>query len=130
MPGRCSSASSTFMSSPPDNRLIRIRSAAQDATDFGMSDEAVRRFIELRDAGQSVEQIAAALSVDPEVVAELVSADESYAVARRIASGELPMYPSPEPADRVVDRRAGSSWVPFAALVVILLGAIVYGLIR
>ena len=39
------------MSQPPlDNRFLALRSAAQEASDFAMADDAVRRFIELRDA--------------------------------------------------------------------------------
>jgi hypothetical protein len=40
------------------------------------------------------------------------------------------MYPTPEPSQRVVDGRSGSSAVPLAVLVVVLLGVIVYALVR
>jgi len=115
---------------PPDNRFLALRSAAQEATDFAMADEAVRRFIELRDAGQSEVEIAGELGVEPDIVRQLVRADESQAVAHRIAIGELEMYPAPEPGQQVVDARSGSSAVPIAVLVVVLLGVIAYGLLR
>ena len=119
------------MSQPPvDNRFLALRSAAQEATDFAMADEAVRRFIELRDAGRSELEIARELDVDAGVVRQLVRADESQAVAHRIAIGELEMYPAPEPGQQVVDARSGSSAVPIAVLVVVLLGVIAYGLLR
>jgi hypothetical protein len=119
------------MSQPPlDNRFLALRSAAQEATDFAMADDAVRRFIELRDAGESELEIARGLGLDADVVRELVRADESQAVAHRIAIGELEMYPAPEPGQQVVDARSGSSAVPIAVLVVVLLGVIAYGLLR
>lgn len=119
------------MPSPsPDSRFLALRFAAQDATDFGMSDAEVRRYIELRDAGASEAEIAATLGVGPEVAAALVKADGAQALAHRIAAGDEPMYPLPEPADRVVDARAGSSWVPIGALVIVLVGVIVYALLR
>jgi hypothetical protein len=114
----------------PDSRFLALRFAAQDATDFGMSDADVRRYIELRDAGASEAEIAATLGVDPEIAAALVKADGAQALAHRIAAGDEPMYPLPEPADRVVDARAGSSWVPIGALVIVLVGVIVYALVR
>jgi hypothetical protein len=114
----------------PDSRFLALRFAAQDATDFGMSDAEVRRYIELRDAGASEAEIAATLGVGPEVAATLVKADGAQALAHRIAAGDEPMYPLPEPADRVVDARAGSSWVPIGALVIVLVGVIVYALLR
>ena len=40
------------------------------------------------------------------------------------------MYPAPEPGQRVFDTRSGSSAVPLAVLVVVLLGTIVYALVR
>jgi hypothetical protein len=120
------------MSQSPDNRLVRVRSAAQEATDFRMSDDDVRRFIALRDQGAGRARIAAELGLldDEEVVDELIAADESYDVARRIASGELPMYPPPEPDQRVVDERAGSDWVPIVVIVAILAGMIIWALLR
>lgn len=95
-----------------------------------MTDDTVRRFVELRDAGVSETQIAERLGVDAEIAAALVKADEAQALAHRIAAGDEPMYPPPDPADRVVDTRAGSAWVPIAALIVVLVGVIVYALVR
>ncbi len=117
-------------SPPPDSRFLALRFAAQDATDFGMEDDQVRRFIELRDRGAGEAEIAAELGVEPEAVAALVKADAAQAVAHRIASGEEPMYPPPAPDQRVVDTRTGSQAVPIAALVLVLLGVIVYALVR
>jgi hypothetical protein len=114
----------------PDSRFLALRFAAQDATDFGMSDADVRRYIELRDGGASEAEIAATLDVAPEVAAALVKADGAQALAHRIAAGDEPMYPLPDPADRVVDARAGSSWVPIGALLIVLFGVIVYALVR
>jgi hypothetical protein len=74
-----------------------------------MDDETVRRFAELRDQAAT---------------------DDAQALAHRIASGEEPMYPVPEPADRVFDARSGSSAVPLTVLVIVLLGTIVYALVR
>ena len=119
------------MSQPPlDNRFLALRSAAQEATDYAMSDATVRRFIELRDAGEPELQIASELGVDADVVAQLIRADEAQAVAHRIAIGELEMYPAPEPGQQVIDARSGSSAVPIAVLIVVLLGMIGYGLVR
>ena len=70
------------------------------------------------------------LGVDADVVTALVKADDAQVVAHRIATGEEPMYPTPEPSQRVVDARSGSSAVPLAVLVVVLLGTIVYALVR
>jgi hypothetical protein len=114
----------------PDSRFLALRFAAQEATDFAMSDTDVRRYIELRDGGAGEAEIAAGLDVAPEVAAALVKADGAQALAHRIAAGDEPMYPLPDPADRVVDARVGSSWVPIAVLVVVLVGVIVYGLVR
>jgi hypothetical protein len=119
------------MSQPPlDNRFLALRSAAQEATDFAMHDDAVRRFMELRDAGEQEPEIARELDVEADVVRQLVRADESQAVAHRIAIGELDMYPAPEPGQQVVDARSGSSAVPIAVLVIVLLGVIAYALLR
>jgi hypothetical protein len=63
-------------------------------------------------------------------VAALVKADAAQALAHRIAVGDEPMYPLPDPADRVVDVRMGSSWVPIGVLVAVLVGVIVYALLR
>jgi len=95
-----------------------------------MSDADVRRYIELRDSGADEAEIAATLAVDPEVAAALVKADGAQALAHRIAAGDEPMYPAADPADRVIDARAGSAWVPIGVLVIVLVGVIVYGLLR
>ena len=119
------------MPSPsPDSRFLALRFAAQDATDFAMSDDQVRRFLELRDGGAGEAEIAERLGVAPDVVAALVKADAAQAVAHRIAAGEERMYPMPDPGDRVVDARSGSSAVPIAAVIVVLVGVIVYALVR
>lgn len=119
------------MSLPPrDNRFLRVRSAAQDAADFELPDSAVERFIELRDAGADVGEIARELDVDAEVAGELIAADESYAVAHRIATGQERMYPVPKPEERVVDTRMGSSTVPIIVLIAVLVGVVIYGLLR
>jgi hypothetical protein len=117
--------------SPPlDNRFLAVRSAGQEASDFALSDDQVRRFIQLRDAGNGADQIGEQLGLDAEVVAELVRADESQAVAHRIAIGELPMYPPPEPGQQVIDARSGSFAVPVLVLIVVLVGVIAYGWLR
>lgn len=119
------------MQSPsPDSRFLALRYAAQDATDFGMSDDAVRRFAELRDRGTADDEIARELGVDADVVGALVKADAAQALAHKVAVGEEPMYPAPEPEQRVFDARSGSSAVPLAVLMVVLLGTIVYALVR
>jgi hypothetical protein len=114
----------------PDSRFLALRFAAQDASDFSMSDDQVRRYMALRDGGASAAEIAEQLDVPPEVAAELVKADAAQELAGRIAAGEEPMYPPPPPEDRVSDLRLGSSRVPFAVLVLVLLGVIVYALAR
>jgi len=114
----------------PDSRFLALRFAAQDATDFGMSDDQVRRYMELRDGGASALEIAEQLDVPAEIAIALVKADAAQELAGRIAAGEEPMYPPPPPADRVADFRLGSSRVPFAVLVLVLLGVIVYALAR
>ena len=94
---------------PPDNRFLALRSAAQEATDFAMPDDAVRRFMNFAmPAGQSWRS-PANWTWMREVVRQLVRADEAQAVAHRIAIGELEMYPAPEPGQQVVDARSGSS---------------------
>jgi hypothetical protein len=128
--GACSSAGSRLPSPSPDSRFLALRFAAQEATDFGMDDDRVRRFVELRDQAATGEAIAQELGVDAGVVSALVKADEAQALAHRIASGEEPMYPAPEPSQRVFDARSGSSAVPLAVLVAVLLGTIVYALVR
>ena len=117
-------------SPPPDNRLLALRSAAQDASDFALGDDQVRRFMALRDAGAGDDEIAAEMELDPEIVTELVRADEAQAVAHRIAIGELPMYPPPEPGEGVQDARSGSLAMPLAVLMVVLVGVIVYAAVR
>jgi hypothetical protein len=116
--------------SSPDSRFLAIRFAGQEATDFHFPDAAVERFIALRDAGADAAHIAAELSVEPEVVAALVRADDAQATAHRIATGEEPMYPPPQPHERVTDARMGTAWVPLGALVVVLVAAAVYVLVR
>jgi hypothetical protein len=117
-------------SPPPDSRFLALRFAGQDATDFGMTDDTVRRFIELRDGGVPEADIGERLGVEADVAAALVKADEAQALAHRIAAGDEPMYPPPGPGDRVVDTRAGSAWVPIAVLMAVLVGVIVYALVR
>jgi hypothetical protein len=114
----------------PGNRFLALRFAAQDATDFAMSDDQVRRYMELRDGGAGEAEIARLLDVPPEVAAALVQADEAQALAGRIAAGDEPMYPPPEPSDRVADLRSGSAWVPIGVIVLVLLGVIFYALAR
>jgi hypothetical protein len=114
----------------PDSRFLALRFAAQDATDFDMTDDQVRRFIALRDEQVDDAGIAAALGVEPDVVAALVKADGAQAVAHRIAAGEEPMYPPPAADQRVTDTRSGSQAVPIAVLVLVLLGVIAYALLR
>jgi hypothetical protein len=128
--GACSSAGSRLPSPSPDSRFLALRFAAQEATDFGMDDEQVRRFAELRDQGMSDAEIAQELRVPEDVAITLVKADEAQVLAHRIAAGEEPMYPAPAPAERVFDGRSGSSAVPLAVLVVVLIGVIVYALVR
>ena len=117
-------------SAPADNRFLALRHAGQDATDFGLSDEAVRRFIELRDQGVEPPAIAERLELPPEVVADLVRADDQQAIAHRIATGQEPMYPPPAPGREVIDQRAGSAAVPLIAIALVLAGVIVYALLR
>jgi hypothetical protein len=117
-------------SPPPDNRLLALRSAAQEASDFAVGDDQVRQFMALRDAGTEHNQIAAQMQLDPEIVTELVRADEAQAVAHRIAIGELPMYPPPQPGEGVQDVRSGSLAMPLAVLMVVLVGVIVYAVVR
>ena len=117
-------------SPPPDNRFMALRAAALDLEEETVGDERVRQFMRLRDEGADRARIAYEMSLDPEAVDALTRADESYAVAHRIASGEEPMYPAPEPEQRVVDTRAGSLGVPIAVLILVLVGVIVYGLLR
>jgi hypothetical protein len=114
----------------PDSRFLALRFAAQEATDFGMNDDAVRRFVDLRDRGASDAEIAQELRVPEAVVTALVKADHAQALAHRIAAGDEPMYPVPESEHRVFDTRSGSSAVPFAVLVVVLAGTIVYAILR
>jgi hypothetical protein len=114
----------------PDSRFLALRFAAQEATDFGMKDDAVRRFVELRDRGAAEADIARELRVPDDVVAALMKADEAQALAHRIAAGEEPLYPVPKPEHRVVDTRSGSSAVPLAVLIVVLAGTIVYAVLR
>jgi|1186.fasta_scaffold13025_3 hypothetical protein len=113
-----------------DNRFMALRAAGLDLEDVTVDDDQVREFIRLRDEGADRARIAYEMTLDPDAVDELIRADESYAVAHRIAAGEEPMYPVPEPDQRVVDARAGSLGVPVAVLILVLAGVIVYGLLR
>jgi hypothetical protein len=113
-----------------DMRLLALRHAAQEASDFSLGDDTVRRFIELRDRGASHDEIAAELGVQPDVVEALVRADDAQATAHRIATGQEPMYPAPAPEDVVQDNRLGSATVPALALVVVLIGVILYAVLR
>jgi hypothetical protein len=117
-------------SPPPDNRFLALRAAGQDASEFALTDDQVRRFMELRDQGAGAGAIVDRLGLDGELVDELVRADEGYAVAHRIAEGELPMYPPPEPSQAVVDARSGSQVVPVLVLVAVLVGVMVYAALR
>jgi hypothetical protein len=121
------------LSSPPpapDSRFLALRFAGQEATDFRFPDTAVERFIALRDAGADDAAIAAELHVEADVVHALVRADAAQATAHRIATGAEPMYPPPEPHERVNDARAGTAWVPLGILIVVLVAAAVYALGR
>ena len=121
------------MSSPRpsrDNRFLALRAAGQDATDFKLPDESVSRFVELRDQGADSAAIAADLGLSADVVDALVRADDAWALAHRIAQGEEPMYPPPDPGHEVVDTRSGSSRVPLLVVLLVLAGAVVYGLLR
>jgi hypothetical protein len=113
-----------------DTRFLALRHAGQDATDFSLADGDVRRFIALRDEGADDARIADELGRPPEVVAALVRADEAQALAHRIAVGEEPMYPPPEPNQRVAEARLGSSAIPAGVLILVLLGVILYLLVR
>src|SRR3954447_24015655 len=57
-----------------DTRLLALRHAAQEASDFTMGDAGVRRFMTLRDRGASPDEMAADLGVEPDLVAALVRA--------------------------------------------------------
>jgi hypothetical protein len=114
------------MPSPPESRFLALRHAGQDASDFSLSDDQVRRFMELRDAGADPAAIGSALGARPEVVEALVAADEQQAIAHRIAAGQEPMYPLPEPEQRVVDTRFGSSTVPLIVIAAVAIAIIVY----
>ena len=116
-------------SPPTDNRFLALRSAGQEATDYTLTDDQVRRFMELRDEGRDEDEIGSALGVGPGAIFDLIRADEAYAVAHRIATGELEMYPAPEPGQAVVDTRTGG-WVPMGVLIAVLVGVIVYALMR
>ncbi|MGN6378043.1 MAG: hypothetical protein ACTHNU_03745 [Gaiellales bacterium] len=121
------------MSSPPpspDKRFLALRHAGQDATDFKLADADVQRFIELRDEGLDAEALSERLGAARQVIDELITADEAWAVAHRISTGQEPMYPPPEPEQRVADTRAGSARIPLAAVLVVLVAAIIYGLLR
>jgi hypothetical protein len=110
----------------PDNRLIAIRSALQEVTEFRAGDDIVRRFMALRDSGADKAEICATLGLEPEVVDELVRADEGYSTAHRIATGEEPMYPLPEPSKAVIDTRSGTALIPVLVIVFLLVLAAAY----
>ena len=119
------------MSSPPpspDSRFLAVRYAAQEASDFELPEPAVREFIELRDRGAGESEIAQRLDLEPELVHELVRADEAQALAHRIAVGEEPMYPPP--SEQVVDARLGSLTVPLLVLALVLVVAVVWAFAR
>jgi hypothetical protein len=118
------------MPSPPDSRFLALRHAGQDASDFSLTDDQIRRFMELRDAGADPAAAASELGVSSEVVSALVAADEQQAVAHRIASGQEPMYPLPAPEQRVIDTRSGSATVPLIVVVVIAAAIVVYLAVR
>ena len=65
-----------------------------------LEDVAVRRFLELRDAGANAEQIAAELGISDEAAGVLVHADEAQALAHRIAIGEEPSTRRPSRTSR------------------------------
>ena len=117
-------------SQPLDNRFLALRAAAKDLEEQTVDDDGVRLFMRLRDEGADRARIVYEMSLDPDAVDELTRADESYTVAHRIASGQEQMYPVPAPEQRVVDARAGSLGVPIAVLILVLVGVIVYGLLR
>ena len=58
---------------PPDNRFLALRSAAQEATDFAMSDDTVRRFMQLRDAGEPLRDVALRHGVDAALYDETIN---------------------------------------------------------
>jgi hypothetical protein len=121
------------LSSPPPSpgsRFLAVRYAAQEASDFELPEAAVRRFIELRDSGAGEDAIARQLSLEPELVQELVRADDAQALAHRIAIGDEPMYPPPRPSEQVVDARLGSLTVPLLVLALVLVVAVVWALAR
>jgi hypothetical protein len=114
----------------PDSRFLAVRYAAQEASDFELPESSVRQFIEFRDSGAGEDAIARQLSLEPELVHELVRADEAQALAHRIAVGDEPMYPPPRPSEQVVDARLGSLTVPLLVLALVLVVAVVWALAR
>jgi len=114
----------------PDNRLIAIRSALQDATEFTADDDVARRFMALRDGGADRQEMAASLGLEPEAVDELIKADEGYATAHRIATGEEPMYPLPDASNQVVDTRSGTALIPIVVIVLLIVFAAAYFVAR
>lgn len=121
------------MSSPPpspDSRFLAVRYAAQEASDFEMPEGAVRQFLELRDGGADEAEIGRRLNLGPDLVDELVRADEAQALAHRIAAGQEPMYPPPKPSEQVVDARLGSLSVPLLVLGLVLIVAVLWALVR
>jgi hypothetical protein len=121
MPAACSRPGSITLSQPPDNRFLAVRYAAREDPDVvSLDDDGVRRFLELRDAGALTGDIATQLGISDEGAGVLVHADEAQALAHRIAIGEEPMYPAPEPHQQVVDERRGSQTVPLIVLGLVL----------
>jgi hypothetical protein len=114
----------------PDSRFLALRFAGQELTDFHLPDAQVSRFVELRGQGADRDRLCRELSLEGEVVDGLIRADDAWAVAHRIATGQEPMYPPPGPGERVADTRAGTAWVPLAALAAALVAALVYALLR
>ena len=121
------------MSTPspsPDNRFLAVRYAVRESDEISLSDDGVRSFMALRDEGRSAAEIGSQLGLDPEAVAELITADEAQAVAHRIATGEEPMYPPPPPGKELIDSRSGSATVPLIALAAIFILILLYLALR
>lgn len=109
-----------------DNRFLALRYVGRESKEFSLTDDEVRRFMALRDEGADDAAIGAEMHLDPEFLADLVSADKAYEVSHRIATGEESMYPAPGPGDQMVDTRSGSLMVPGIVLAIVL---VVVGLV-
>ncbi len=94
-----------------------------------LDDDEVRRFLELRDSGADAAQIVSELGISDEGAGVLIHADEAQALAHRIATGEEPMYPVPEPGQQVVDERRGSQTVPLLVMGLVLAAIAVYAVL-